>query len=52
MTRLSSKSIVTEAAVQVGVVDTLVQTEEAPAEAVAEEATVETTEAVETTEEN
>ena len=41
---IENKSIVTEAAVQVGVVDTLVQTEEAPAEAVAEEATVETTE--------
>lgn len=49
---IEKKSIVTEAAVQVGVVDTLVQTEEAPAEAVAEEATVEATETVETTEEN
>ena len=48
---IEKKSIVTEAAVQVGVVDTLVQTEEAPAEETAD-ATVEATEAVETTEEN
>ena len=48
---IENKSIVTEAAVQVGVVDTLVQTEEAPAEETAD-ATVEATEAVETTEEN
>ena len=48
---IENKSIVTEAAVQVGVVDTLVQTEEAPAEETAD-ATVEATETVETTEEN
>jgi xanthine/uracil permease len=42
---IENKSIVTEAAVQVGVVDTLVETEEAPAtEEVAAEAAVETTE--------
>ena len=44
---IENKSIVTEAAVQVGVVDTLVQTEEAPAEE-----TADATEEVETTEEN
>ena len=41
---IENKSIVTEAAVQVGVVDTLVQTEEAAAEEVAEEVAAETIE--------